>query len=181
MRVKIYTKTGDAGETGLFGGGRVPKDHRRVEAYGQVDELNAAIGLARALEPPGVGAGLLQTIQRDLFTIGAELATPDRDKLHKALARSGAPLGESNVAALEDGRGGRPGRAGVRTPFQSRAPEAASSDILTARGPRAGLPGLVGGPSPAARYAVITDSHVAQLYGEAVVTRLRGGTLPADL
>src|SRR3989441_7846811 len=80
MRVKIYTKTGDAGETGLFGGGRVPKDHRRVEAYGEVDELNAAIGLARALEPSGFGDGLLQSIQRDLFTIGAELATPDRDK-----------------------------------------------------------------------------------------------------
>src|SRR3989449_9364032 len=102
MRVKIYTKTGDAGETGLFGGGRVPKDHRRVEAYGEVDELNAAIGLARALEPSGFGDGLLQSIQRDLFTIGAELATPDRDKLPKALARSGAPLGESDVAALED-------------------------------------------------------------------------------
>src|SRR5256885_5682293 len=102
MRVKIYTKTGDAGETGLFGGGRVPKDHRRVEAYGEVDELNAAIGLARALEPSGFGDGLLQSIQRDLFTVGAELATPDRDKLPKALARSGAPLGESDVAALED-------------------------------------------------------------------------------
>src|SRR5437879_8597833 len=102
MRVKIYTKTGDAGETGLFGGGRVPKDHRRVEAYGEVDELNAAIGLARALEPSGFGDGLLQSIQRDLFTIGAELATPVRDKLPKALARSGASLGESDVAALED-------------------------------------------------------------------------------
>src|SRR3989442_4739494 len=102
MRVKIYTKTGDAGETGLFGGGRVPKDHRRVEAYGQVDELNAAIGLARALEPPGFGDGLLQAIQRDLFTIRAELATPDPGKLRKALASSGAPLGESNVATLED-------------------------------------------------------------------------------
>ena len=100
--MKIYTKTGDAGETGLFGGGRVPKDHRRVEAYGEVDELNAAIGLARALEPSGFGDGLLQSIQRDLFTIGAELATPDRDKLPKALARSGAPRGESDVAALED-------------------------------------------------------------------------------
>src|SRR5438128_8894491 len=100
--MKIYTKTGDAGETGLFGGGRVPKDHRRVEAYGEVDELNAAIGLARALEPSGFGDGLLQSIQRDLFTVGAELATPDRDKLPKALARSGAPLAESAVAALAD-------------------------------------------------------------------------------
>ena len=47
--MKIYTKTGDAGDTGLFGGGRVPKDDPRVEAYGDVDELNAVIGLARAV------------------------------------------------------------------------------------------------------------------------------------
>jgi len=49
--LKIYTKTGDDGETGLFGAGRVSKDHLRVDAYGQVDELNAAIGLAMALDP----------------------------------------------------------------------------------------------------------------------------------
>ncbi len=100
--MKIYTKTGDAGETGLFGGGRVPKDDARVAAYGDVDELNAAIGLARALDPRDFADTLLQTIQRDLFTIGAELATPDPDKLHKALARSGAAIGPSDVAALED-------------------------------------------------------------------------------
>ena len=98
---KIYTKSGDRGETGLFGGGRVPKDHLRVEAYGQVDELNAAIGLARALDPSGFHDGLLQTIQRDLFTIGAQLATPDPDTLSKTLSRSGAPIGESEVGALE--------------------------------------------------------------------------------
>ncbi|HEU5262551.1 MAG TPA: cob(I)yrinic acid a,c-diamide adenosyltransferase [Gemmatimonadales bacterium] len=98
---KIYTKSGDRGETGLFGGGRVPKDHLRVEAYGQVDELNAAIGLARALDPPGFHDGLLQTIQRDLFTIGAQLATPDPDMLAKTVSRSGAPIGESEVGALE--------------------------------------------------------------------------------
>src|SRR2546427_6132902 len=50
-RLKIYTRTGDDGETGLFGAGRVSKDHLRVDAYGQVDELNAAIGLAMALDP----------------------------------------------------------------------------------------------------------------------------------
>jgi len=49
--MRIYTKTGDGGETGLFGGDRVPKDHPRVIAYGEVDELNAAIGMARALDP----------------------------------------------------------------------------------------------------------------------------------
>lgn len=100
--MKIYTKTGDEGQTGLFGGGRVPKDDPRVRAYGEVDEANAAIGLAASLEPPGFESELLQTIQRDLFTIGAELATPDPAKLGKALARSGAAINASDVGALED-------------------------------------------------------------------------------
>jgi len=100
--VKIYTKTGDEGETGLFGGERVPKDDARVRAYGEVDEANAAIGLAVSLEPTGFESALLQTIQRDLFTIGAELATPDPSKLGKALARSGSAIGPSEVGALED-------------------------------------------------------------------------------
>jgi len=100
--VKIYTKTGDAGETGLFGGGRVRKDDPRVQAYGEVDEANAAIGFAASLEPQTFESQLLQTIQRDLFTIGAELATPDPAKLGKALARSGAAIGAADVGALED-------------------------------------------------------------------------------
>lgn len=83
--MKIYTKTGDAGETGLFGGGRVPKDDPRVCAYGDVDETNAAIGFAASLEPNGFEADALQSIQRDLFSIGAELATPDASKRRTAL------------------------------------------------------------------------------------------------
>jgi len=97
--VKIYTRTGDGGDTGLLGGGRVPKHDRRVEAYGQVDELNAAIGVALAQEPRTFCRELLETIQKDLFTIGAELATPDAKKLAKALG--GPPLGAAQVAALE--------------------------------------------------------------------------------
>ena len=100
--MKIYTKTGDDGETGLFGGGRIPKDSLRVAAYGEVDELNAALGLARALDPREFADALLQRIQRDLFTVGAELATPDPDRLQQALSRSGAAIGESDIAALED-------------------------------------------------------------------------------
>lgn len=96
---KIYTRTGDSGETGLFGGGRVPKDHLRVEAYGHVDELNAAIGLALALEPRAASRELLEAVQRDLFTIGAELATPDPAKLAKAL--NGPPVGPEQVTVLE--------------------------------------------------------------------------------
>ena len=59
--MKIYTRTGDEGETGLFGGGRVPKDHPRVSAYGDVDELNAALGVARATAPGGAHDTLLET------------------------------------------------------------------------------------------------------------------------
>ena len=97
--MRIYTKTGDEGETGLFGGGRVPKDDRRVAAYGSVDELNAAIGLARALEPVAFGDTLLQDIQRDLFAIGGQLASPEPAKVAKALAK--ATLDDERVAALE--------------------------------------------------------------------------------
>ena len=74
--MKIYTKTGDGGETSLFGGGRVPKDDARVEAYGAVDELNAALGVVRALAPVPEIDGELARIQAELFAVGAELATP---------------------------------------------------------------------------------------------------------
>jgi cob(I)alamin adenosyltransferase len=97
--VRIYTKTGDAGETGLFGGDRVPKDHGRVAAYGDVDELNAVLGLARALEPADFEDALLEAVQRDLFTVGAELATPDAALLDRTL--SGPPIDDAAVARLE--------------------------------------------------------------------------------
>lgn len=72
----IYTRTGDAGDTGLFGGGRVGKDDARVDAYGEVDELNAAVGLARAAGLEGELDALGQEIQDQLFTVGSVLATP---------------------------------------------------------------------------------------------------------
>lgn len=73
--MKIYTKTGDRGTTGLFGGARVDKDDARVEAYGTVDELNAAVGLARAEKPVTDVDAMLAAVQTDLFVVGAELAT----------------------------------------------------------------------------------------------------------
>lgn len=76
MTLKIYTKTGDRGETGLFGGARVPKDDARVEAYGDVDELNSVLGLAVAAVGDGEIAAGLRAVQTDLFTLGARLATP---------------------------------------------------------------------------------------------------------
>ncbi len=74
--MKIYTKTGDDGTTGLFGGERVSKDALRIEAYGTVDELNAVIGLARCYADNDKTEDLLHEIQNDLFNLGADLATP---------------------------------------------------------------------------------------------------------
>lgn len=74
--MKLYTRTGDDGETGLFGGGRVSKAHRRVEAYGTVDELNAALGVSAAAVGGGQVREWLVRIQGDLFGLGANLATP---------------------------------------------------------------------------------------------------------
>ncbi len=74
--MKIYTKTGDRGETSLFGGGRVRKDAARIAAYGSVDELNAAVGYAASLQTDGTLTETLKGIQRDLFILGADLATP---------------------------------------------------------------------------------------------------------
>jgi cob(I)alamin adenosyltransferase len=73
---RIYTKTGDHGETSLGDGTRVPKDHPRVAAYGTVDELNAVLGLLLTLHPRPAESDLLQTIQNDLFDVGADLCRP---------------------------------------------------------------------------------------------------------
>src|SRR5690349_13311359 len=97
--MKIYTKTGDRGETGLFGGGRVPKDHLRVQAYGDVDELNSAIGVARAAAPGEFQDQLLESIQRDLFSLGGHLATPHPEKVRKALEK--AELSDARIALFE--------------------------------------------------------------------------------
>jgi cob(I)alamin adenosyltransferase len=97
--MKIYTKTGDQGQTGLFGGGRVSKDDPRVEAYGDVDELNAVLGLARALEMMPRIDEVLVPIQRDLFSIGALLSTPDLEKMHDHLAK--AQVDDGRIRELE--------------------------------------------------------------------------------
>ena len=98
-RMKIYTRTGDSGSTGLFGGGRVPKDDVRVEAYGDVDELNAVLGVARSVEPMPRVDEVLVPIQRDLFAIGALLATPDRDKMAMHLQK--ARIDDTRIGELE--------------------------------------------------------------------------------
>ncbi len=95
--MRIYTKTGDAGETGLFGGPRVSKDSERVEAYGTVDELNAALGVARAQGSDPEIDRLLGAVQEQLFTVGAELATPPGAKAHSAVP----PIDAAWTSALE--------------------------------------------------------------------------------
>ena len=78
--MKIYTKTGDAGTTGLFGGPRVSKDDARICAYGSIDELNAVLGLARSVGLESQQDAMLKSVQICLFSIGAELATPEPEK-----------------------------------------------------------------------------------------------------
>lgn len=84
--MRIYTKTGDSGETGLFDGTRVPKEDIRVEAYGAVDELNSTLGWLRAeITDDGTDAEL-HRIQEDLFEIGSDLATPDGNRTESFVA-----------------------------------------------------------------------------------------------
>ncbi len=97
--MRIYTRTGDTGDTGLFGGGRVPKSHPRVDAYGDVDELNAALGMARSIELMPRIDEVLVPIQRDLFSIGALLATPVPEKVRQQLEK--ARLDDERIAELE--------------------------------------------------------------------------------
>jgi cob(I)alamin adenosyltransferase len=96
--VKIYTRTGDAGETGLFDGTRVSKGDPRVEAYGHVDELNAVLGLTCALDLDDGLRAKIRLLQRDLFALGARLADPSAriaDRVQKAT------LGPADTARLE--------------------------------------------------------------------------------
>ena len=96
--MKIYTRTGDTGETSLFGGTRVKKNDDRVDAYGEVDETNAWLGLARASRLDADLDGALVQIQRDLFALGAQLADP-ADKIAARVTK--ATLGDDDVARLE--------------------------------------------------------------------------------
>lgn len=113
MAFKIYTRTGDAGETALYGGKRVPKDAVRIEAYGTVDELNAQLGLlvahlkANAGRPAGAPDVVerltvkLTNIQHELFTVGAQLATPAPEGGAAAKTPKLHPIDQASVAGLE--------------------------------------------------------------------------------
>jgi cob(I)alamin adenosyltransferase len=97
--MKIYTKTGDDGSTGLFGGGRVRKCDARIECYGTVDELNAALGWARVVATGvagSIGESLLR-VQNELFVVGSHLATPEDSPYTRSLP----PLDEAMIGRLE--------------------------------------------------------------------------------
>ena len=97
MTFRIYTKTGDDGTTGLFGGGRVRKDDLRVEAYGALDELNAQLGVAAGLVRDPEVKGWIARLQDELFTLGGELATPDPEQVK----RSFVPVGDAEIGWME--------------------------------------------------------------------------------
>jgi cob(I)alamin adenosyltransferase len=97
--MKIYTKTGDTGETALFDGTRVLKSDARVDGYGEVDELNALLGVVRAAGPGQELDEMLAQIQRDLFALGARLADPRR-KIAPRVEK--AALGAEDVTRLEE-------------------------------------------------------------------------------
>ncbi|GJM43760.1 MAG: ATP--cob(I)alamin adenosyltransferase [Gemmatimonadota bacterium] len=103
--MKIYTRTGDTGETSLFGGGRVPKSDRRVSAYGDVDELNALLGQAHThLQTWTALRDQIAAAQRVLFGIGGELATPSekgRDKLRDLVQEEDAAALEASIDEME--------------------------------------------------------------------------------
>jgi len=107
--VKIYTRTGDAGQTSLRWGHRVSKDALRVEAYGTVDETCAFVGVALSALPPGQAAGplgaMLRRVQNELFSVGADLAVePDRDKGQEPKVKPALVTGlEADIDALEAG------------------------------------------------------------------------------
>jgi cob(I)alamin adenosyltransferase len=96
--MKIYTKTGDKGETGLYGGERVAKDSLRVAAYGTVDEANSAIGMARSHLTDEELDKDLAHIQNALFDVGADLATPNESKYRKNVS----PIDEKDIGILEN-------------------------------------------------------------------------------
>ncbi len=100
MSTRIYTRTGDKGDTGLFGGRRVSKDDLRVEAYGAADELNAVLGIALSQCTEPELASILLAIQSDLFHLGADLATPTEDAARKGRITI-RRIGAGDVARLE--------------------------------------------------------------------------------
>lgn len=100
--MKIYTKRGDTGKTSLFGGQQVDKDMCRIEAYGTVDELNSALGMALSHQLSDIGKDILLNIQHQLFVLGADLATPpDSETRIQRIEQSQIEQIEANIDELD--------------------------------------------------------------------------------
>ena len=97
---KIYTRTGDTGETGLFGGGRVSKDHLRIECYGTIDELNSSLGIVASSLKDQDFHNCLTQIQSTLFDIGGELATPNIEKRKLEKQHVGPQVADIDIKKL---------------------------------------------------------------------------------
>jgi cob(I)alamin adenosyltransferase len=103
MSFKIYTKTGDKGDTGLFGGKRLPKDHIRIDSYGTVDELNSYIGMLRDSATSEHQKIILKEIQDRLFTIGSNLASdPDKNMVTPDINESDIELLEKEMDEMDE-------------------------------------------------------------------------------
>lgn len=128
--MKIYTRKGDGGQTGIWGGRRLDKDHMRVEAIGAVDECNAAIGVVAAAEVPNDVAGVLTEVQDCLFVVGCELMAPDRSGAGGSVPRlSGAEVARVE-AAIDEFEGRLPELTSFIHP--TGTPEAASLHLARA-------------------------------------------------
>jgi cob(I)alamin adenosyltransferase len=127
--MKIYTRGGDRGETGLLSGGRVQKDDPRVQTYGTLDELQSHLGLARSLTDEETVGSVLYEIQRDIFVAGSELASAP-----EALSRLRRRLGTREVSRLEDIIDAFTGRYGLPEGFvvPGRSPDSAALHVARA-------------------------------------------------
>ena len=155
--MKIYTRTGDGGETALMGGGRVAKDHARVHAYGEVDEANAAVGVARACAPADLADDLLAAIQRDLLTIGGRLATPEPDRLREP-QRAKVAVAPERIEAIEQAIDAATAELPALTAF-----------VLPGGTPKAAALHLARAVSRRAERAVVHLSHVEEVPEEVLV------------
>ena len=159
--MKLYTKTGDDGTTGLFGGGRVHKASARVEAYGTVDEANAFIGVARSKHLEPATDAVLARVQEDLFTVGAELAcVPGKEgKL------ASAPIGEADItrleAAIDEADRGCPALTSFVLPGGS--PQAAALHVARTVARRAERAVLTLDDAPARREVVVYLNRLSDL------------------
>jgi cob(I)alamin adenosyltransferase len=169
---RIYTKSGDAGETSLFGGGRVRKSDPRVDAYGEVDELNAAIGVARAQAGSSRLEPLLERIQDELFTVGSVLATPKDSKAYAHVPK----IQDAWIADMERAIDGFDGELPPLSTFILPGGTPLASALHLARTVcRRAERKLVAAPEPEAQAIVYLNRLSDLLFTMARVANLRAG------